>query len=204
VRIFALILLLCLMYPLTSQATLVGDSIHGEINFAITGTDNFLDPVFGHVPSPNSGIQPWASVTDLDGSYFEFEYTNGPAGRVNLDIDVDATTITIREFLISALEPADPVHGWDLWLSDLEFGGPGGVIPGVAILSTNFAGLSVSHTDHEIHVSYAGGQGIASLDDTLFANIIITPEPGTALLLGLGLAALSRRGRARSAAPGSV
>ena len=182
--------------------TLVGDDIYGEINFSITGGTNYFDPAQGHVPAPNSGIQPVAIVTELDGAYMEYEYTNGPAGRVNIDVDVDATSITITETLINEEEEAAfGILGWEIWLLDLDFGGSGGVIPGAIISSTSFTGLSVVASDHGIYLSYAGGQDILTPAGGLAATIEITnvPEPGTAALLAVGLVgiAASRRPRLR-------
>ena len=144
-RDFFFLALLCVWCPLSANATLVGDSIYGVINFDITGTQNFFDPIFGHVPAPNSGIQPFATVTDLD------------------------------------------------------FGGPGGVVPGAIIASTNFSGLTLTSTDHGIHVSYIGGQDIPTPAGGLIADIVLTatPEPGTSVLLGIGPAFLAGRSRAQ-------
>ena len=145
-----------------AQATLIGDTVQGEIVFnGFTG--NWFDPADhpGH-QTGSSGIQPSAVVIDPDPAFTEFFYTDGTCQfcRVNISVDVDATTITIREFLINDSNPAGNLLGWDIWLTDLDWSGGPGLIQSAVVTSTDFTGFSISFTADALHISYAGGQQI--------------------------------------------
>jgi hypothetical protein len=189
--------------PFAAQATLIGDTIQGEINFLGFPGINFFDPANGQVPPPpdSSGIQPSAVVIDPDPTFPEFAYTDGTCGgcRVNIHADVDASTVEIREFLINNSNPAINILGWDVWLEDLDWIDNPGEIVGVDITSSDFTGLTTSFTADSVHISYPGGQDIDpnSLTDPrtelvtlLTLQTVHIPEPASGMLVGFGLLGL--------------
>lgn len=199
--LLACILFICVLCVAArpAQATLIGDTIQGEVDF-IGQTGNWFDPTDhpGH-QTGSSGIQPSAVVIDPDPTFTEFFYTDGTCDlcRVNISVDVDATTIAIREFLINDSNPAGNLLGWDIWLTDLDWSGSPGLIQNAVVTSTDFTGFSISFTADSLHISYAGGQEIDLSSPTdprneitalITLNTAAVPEPASFALLGSGLA----------------
>ncbi len=199
--LFAVLLSLA---PVTAGATLIGDSIDGSIEFSGFAGITFFDPANGQVPPPpaSSGIQPSAIVTDPVLTFPEFVYSDGACEFcvVNIHLDVDANSIILREFLIDPAKPASNLLGWDVWITNVDFGG----VPVGDVTSSDFIGLTASFTTDSVHLSYAGGDDIdpLSMSDPRTERVVVLdfivlpiPEPSTATLVVGGLLFLAGRAR---------
>ena len=72
--VLALALGVVLLLPSVTFASLIGDSIFGDLSFGLGLGGNYWDPVKGFVPAGSNPLQPNAIVADPDGSYVEFQY----------------------------------------------------------------------------------------------------------------------------------
>jgi len=130
------------------SVALTGESISGVLNFSGDTSHNYFDPANGYVPSGSSGIQPNAVVADPDGAFLEFMFLNGFSG---LNVDVDASTIAVDQFLLGAPGEASP---WDIYLTGFDTD-----LSGIALGSSTVPGLTWSLIDagHGLHMSFPGG-----------------------------------------------
>ncbi len=172
------VVLALLLVNASAYATIEGDTIAGTLNFG-ANTTNFFDPANGGVPAVNSGIQPAAVVTSADGAFVEFEYLNGFSG---FHVDVDASTVSINQFLVGSPGRA---NNWDIWINDIDWsGGPGG-IAGVSTISDTFTGgLGVAFTNNSLHFSFAGGQ-LNTGGATAVYQLTPIPEPSAVVVWSL-------------------
>jgi len=181
-------------------ATLVGDTIGGALEFdGLSG--NWFDPSTWPAPPGSSGSQPSAIVNDPDPSFVELMFSDGTCALclTNLDVDVDASAIHLRWYLIDPASPTSGgLRGFDVWLDDLDWS-DGQSLSGVDIAATSFTGFSASVGPDSIHLHYDGGQDLSTGAPELFAtlSILTIPEPSIPILLGLGLGGLALRARCR-------
>ena len=176
----------------SANATLIGDEIHGDLQFGSFGPTNFLDAANGFVPATSSGIQPFAIVTedDVANGYAEFEYLDFNNG---FHIDVDANTISVHEFSVIP----GPLNSWQLLLSDLDWTDAAGRIVGHEVLNSNFGdSLTIETGDDFVGFRFDGS--IPNGGDGLLVEIALdvehrvgVPEGGdTVLLLSLTILGL--------------
>lgn len=175
-----------------AQATLIGDTIFGELNFGGFGLTNFFDPANGFVPG-GAGPQPLAPVVDPG---IEYMYLNGFSG---INVDFFAQNMSFIQFPAAG---GCCLNSWEMRFSDLDF--TEGPIVGVTVVS-DFPGLTHSFTADSLTLSFPGGPPI---EEQGFAGRVVfelqqVPEPGVAGLLGLGLAAVGlmrKKGRQQGSA----
>jgi hypothetical protein len=183
--VLALALGVVLLLPSVTFASLIGDTIFGELHFGgYPLTTNFWDPVNGYVPG-GSGPQPNAIVNDPDVGYVEFQMEDSVNGLYG---DVDAFTIDIHEF--PQLIPGG-LNSWNIHIGGLDNLGP---LTGYSVLFSNFApgSLTINVTAHDVYFSFIGGDQIAEGREVKI-QLEAIPEPGTMLLLGAGLLGLGSR-----------
>ena len=182
-----------------ASATLLGVEIQGSLEFGVSGV-NFFDPAqLGVPPLPpgSSNIQPSAIVDDVDATFVEFQYQDGFSG---INVDVDAETIFVEQFLTDPSAPSG-AGSWDIVISDLIWAGTPGEIVGLNIVNDTFAGgLTTDFTASSVSLSFTGG--FLTVDGFQAEIELITrhdiPVPAPVALLGLGLVALGAAGRRRA------
>ena len=167
-----------------ASATLVGDSVFGTLNFGGYGATNFFDPANSFVPAGSSGIQPWATVSEDDSSFFEFMFQDGFSG---INVDVDAFSIYLNQYPVAG---GGSANSWVVTISDLDFS-DGAVLANIIVNST-IPGLSTSFTADSVTLSYGGGTlPCNGFDANIELQTRAVPLPGAVWLLGSGLLGLA-------------
>ena len=173
--------LLCLMFPASARADLVGTTVTGSLDFDANGL-NFYNPAMGFVPAGfqnSAGAQDSNTVVIVGGNEFGF------SDEINTDVtSFSSTGFTFTDTSITV----GPNLNITLTLTDPAF-------TGVSLISSTFPGLTFTISGDQITVDIPGLKASAGEVFTASFNVTSTssvPEPSTHgfMLIGFGFLGL--------------
>ena len=173
----------------TAQATLLGDTINGDLLvYGIVG--NYFLPANGLVPAGACQSAAASSVISDPNAACgaEFQFENAFA-VLNTDVSGDQVSIT-TDFKVDAI-----LGGFFMTLSDLDWLPDPGFVTGIVELSDNYSGAGVvaNFGSDSLSFDWTGGSVTAGTSFVATYQIAAShqvPAPATLALLGLGLLGL--------------
>lgn len=158
-------------------------------------------------PSPIlnvSGIAGFVMGISIPNSMFNIpDFGPGSSSDITGDLGFSLAAVTENysgvTYILNGLHiSADPAR-----VSFLGFGSTYFVPAGASFLQFEFGAAGLQESSISIH---ALNPGVHTIEDPLFGTVTVTiiPEPGSALLAGMGACALFIRRRARPGSPGKI
>ncbi len=172
----------------TASASLIGESVTGEINFA-GGSTNFFDPANGFVPA--STLNSSGTTVTIGDPDVEF----GIQDPFNFDsADFSANGVVISdEVLLDAIN-----NNWTMTFTSSAF-------TGLTLTEVSddflYGGVTGTLSGDTLTFSWAGGSVFAGEPMTAIYTLAAVPLPAGGLLLLTGAGALGLFGRRRRKTP---
>lgn len=179
--------------PGAARATLIGDTVTGELNFG-GGPTNWFDPDNGYVPTGSCQDSNARSVVAHPNAACgeEFRFAS-PLSTVRADLAASQVSIS------NQLNSFAQYFSFEIRLSDLDWAVGPGIIIGLQEVSDNFVGgLTASFGPDSLRFNWGGCPSCAPAAQVAHYTIFTIPEPGTFAMLAAGLLGLCLHARRRA------